>query len=93
MPHPLFWLIAGLAAPKIYEKLSPESKDEWKKNYPVHHGEAGVLMLIGGAITKNSGLAAFGAGLVIDDWQDRKEWFKKNKKDSDAEENKTSSQE
>jgi len=86
MAHPLFWLLAGLAAPKVYEKLSQESKSGWKKKYPAHHGEAGVLMLIGGAISRNSGLAAFGAGLVIDDWKDRSEWFKKNKDDLNDEE-------
>jgi hypothetical protein len=83
MVHSLIWLLAGLAAPKLYEKLTPESKSEWKKKYPLHHGEAGVLMLVGGAIARNSGLAAFGAGLVIDDWKDRNEWFKKNDLDDD----------
>ena len=83
MVHPIVWFLAGLTAPKLYERLPPESKKEWKKNYPGHHGEAGILMLIGGAISKNSGLAAFGAGLVLDDWQDRKEWFKKNQKEDE----------
>lgn len=86
MAHPLFWLLAGLVAPKVYEKLSPESKSDWKKKYPPHHGETGILMLIGGAISRNSGLAAFGAGLVIDDWEDRNKWFKKNKDDLNEEE-------
>ncbi len=86
MAHPLVWLLAGLAAPKLYEKISLESKSEWKKKYPLHHGEAGVLMLIGGAISRNLGLSAFGAGLVIDDWKDRNEWFKKNNNDLDDEE-------
>jgi hypothetical protein len=86
MAHPLVWLLAGLAAPKLYEKLSSESKKEWKKKYPVHHGEAGVLMLIGGTIARNPGLAAFGVGLVIEDWKDRNEWFKKNKNDLNDEE-------
>ena len=85
MVHSLVWLLAGLAAPKLYEKLTSESKSEWKKKYPLHHGEAGVLMLVGGAIARNSGLAAFGAGLVIDDWKDRNEWFKKNTEDLDDE--------
>ena len=42
-------------------------------------------MLVGGAIARNSGLAAFGAGLMIDDWKDRNEWFKKNTEDLDDE--------
>ena len=79
MVSPVVWFLAGLAAPKIYEKLTPEEKTSWKKKYPMHHGEAGVLMVLGGILTKNSGLSAFGAGLVIDDWKDRKDWFQKNK--------------
>ena len=78
MVSPVVWFLAGLAAPKLYEKLAPEAKSNWKKKYALHHGEAGVLMLLGGAVTRNPGLSAFGAGLVIDDWKDRNKWFKKN---------------
>jgi len=77
MVHPLVWFLAGLTAPKLYEKLSPEAKNNWKKKYALHHGEAGVLMLLGGVVTRNPGLSAFGAGLVIEDWKDRNEWFQK----------------
>ncbi len=77
MVTPLVWFLAGLTAPKIYERLSPETKKLWKEKYDLHHGEAGVLMLVGGAVTRNSGLSAFGAGLIIDDWNDRYEWFQK----------------
>jgi len=84
MVHPLGWLIAGLVAPKIYEKLSPEEKNNWKEKFDFHHGEVGILMIVGGAIARNPGLSAFGAGLVIDDWEDRDEWFKKNT-DADSE--------
>lgn len=82
MVFPLIWLMAGLAAPKIYERLSPETKKLWKTKYDLHHGEAGVLMLLGGAVTRNSGLSAFGAGLIIDDWKDRNKWFQKTPTDS-----------
>ena len=78
MVSPLIWFLAGLAAPKIFEQLSPETKSLWKKKYDLHHGEAGVLTLLGGAVTINPGLSAFGTGLIIDDWKDKDEWFKKN---------------
>ena len=83
MPHPLVWFLAGLTAPKLYEKLPDDQKEDWKKKYPIHHGEAGVLMMIGGALTKNHGLAAFGAGLMIEDWKDRSEWFHKDDEEDD----------
>lgn len=88
MVHPALWLLAGLTLPKVYEKLSPETKRNWKKTYDFHHGEAGVLMFLGGAVSKNLGLAAFGAGLVMDDWGDKHLWFKK-KFDNDDEEDKS----
>lgn len=83
MVSPFLWLLAGMAAPKFYEKFSPEQKDEWKKKYPMHHGEVGVLMILGGVLSKNAGLAAFGTGLAIEDWKDRDEWFKKSPDEND----------
>lgn len=78
MAIPLVWFLAGLAAPKLYNKLvRPEGKRKWQEKVGLHHGEAGVLMLLGGAATRNPGLAAFGTGLIIEDWTDRNEWFKK----------------
>ena len=56
---------------------STEERKEWEKKIDLHHGEAGVLMLLGGAATSNYGLAAFGTGLIIEDWIDRDKWFKK----------------
>lgn len=83
MVSTILCFLAGLAAPKIYEKFTPEEQSKWKKQYPLHHGEAGVLLIIGGILSKNPGLSAFGTGLVIDDWKDRKDWFKKKTFDSD----------
>ena len=78
MALPLFWFLAGLAVPKLYEKLVPsEEKRKWERRIGLHHGEAGVLMLLGGAVTRNPGLSAFGTGLIIQDWKDRSKWFKK----------------
>jgi len=88
----LVWFLAGLTAPKIYEKLSPKVKAEWKEKYPGHHGEVGVMMLLSGSVTKNLGLAAFGAGLIIEDWKDKNEWFKKDT-DATQEINKSENQE
>lgn len=75
--------LAGLTLPKLYERLPSEVKNTWKKKYDVHHGEAGVLMWLGGALAMNPGLSAFGAGLVIDDWKDKSDWFKPKLPDTD----------
>lgn len=85
MVSPFLWLMAGMAATKLYEKFSPEQKNDWKKKYPMHHGEIGVLMVLGGILSKNAGLSAFGAGLAIDDWKDKDEWFKKKSSHEDDE--------
>lgn len=34
----------GMISPKIYESLSPNQKAKWKENFPMHHGEAGVVV-------------------------------------------------
>ncbi|MHA1129490.1 MAG: hypothetical protein ACTSQI_05025 [Candidatus Helarchaeota archaeon] len=36
--------LIGSITPKIYEKLSMEQKRKWKEIFPIHHGEAGVVL-------------------------------------------------
>jgi len=36
--------LIGLITPKIYELLSEDQKQKWKQTFPIHHGEAGVVL-------------------------------------------------
>ncbi|MHA1651966.1 MAG: hypothetical protein ACTSYB_17400 [Candidatus Helarchaeota archaeon] len=36
--------LIGSITPKIYELLSDEQKRRWKEIFPIHHGEAGVVL-------------------------------------------------
>ena len=80
--NPLWYGITGFAIPKIYEtSFTPQQKQVWKQQLPIHHGAIGILAFIGGILTNNPKLALFGAGLALDDWKDRKDWFRFNNQD------------
>ena len=82
MTDPLWYGVAGLTLPKMYDNLfTPQQKLSWKQQFPIHHGSVGVLALIGGILTNNTKLALFGVGLVLDDWKDRNQWFRNNNQD------------
>ena len=69
--------LIGYLLPKLYEKLlTPQEKESWKSQHPIHHGEAGVVVFVLGLLTKSPRLATFGLGLAVDDWNDRNKWFK-----------------
>ena len=69
--------LAGLILPKIYESVfTPQEKHEWKKQFDFHHGALGAVACVLGILTNSPKLAAFGAGLAIEDWKDRNNWFK-----------------
>lgn len=72
----LGWLIAGLLAPRIYDKVfSVEQKRRIESAVGLHHGEYGLGGLVMGLAKNNPDLTLFSAGLVIDDWNDRKKWL------------------
>lgn len=61
--------LIGYLLPKLYEKLlTPQEKESWKSQHPIHHGEAGVVVFVLGLLTKSPRLATFGLGLAVDDW-------------------------
>ena len=70
--------VAGLAylAGEVYKRYAtPEQKREWENFAKVHHGEAGIVMLGAGILTKSPNLAASGVGLILHDRADHKKWF------------------
>ena len=36
--------LLGLISPKVYELLPDKQKKKWKETFPVHHGEAGLVL-------------------------------------------------
>jgi hypothetical protein len=71
--------IGAILAAVAYDKLVPhQSKMNWQNSVGMHHGEAGVLALVAGALTKSPALAAAGLGLAVHDRKDAPKWFKSN---------------
>lgn len=59
---------------------TPEQKRKWENFSKVHHGEAGIVMLGAGLLTKSPNLAASGVGLILHDRDDYKKWFTGDKR-------------
>ncbi len=36
--------LIGSITPKIYDQLSDEQRRKWKETFPIHHGEAGIVL-------------------------------------------------
>ena len=67
----------GEQANRGHEALTPQQRDEYRKNRVAHHGEVGCIMLVAGVGGESPALAGIGAGLMISDRKDANEWFKK----------------
>ena len=80
--HWLGWLTAAVLTCAAYDKLPAETKQKWENAIKSHHGEWGVAGIIGGLVTKNPSLTAFGAGLALHDWPDKNKWFTGDKKNN-----------
>ena len=72
--------IGGLgvfALAEAYRLLTtPEQKKRWEGFVKTHHGEAGVIIAIIGALARYPTLIGIGAGLAIHDIDDALEWFR-----------------
>ena len=53
-----------------------EQKSQWEGFVKTHHGEAGALIGIAGALTKSPAIASMGVGLMVHDIDDYKKWFR-----------------
>lgn len=70
-------VLLGLVAAEVYRRLAkPEQKSRWEGLVKAHHGEAGVIAVAGGALTKSPTLLGIGIGLAIHDRDDASKWFK-----------------
>jgi hypothetical protein len=52
LPPVLGGFMIGMISPKIYELLSENQKKKWKEKFPIHHGEAGVVLTSLSAISR-----------------------------------------
>lgn len=71
-------IIAGASylVGEAYKRYAtPEQKRKCENFSKVHHGEAGIVMLGAGILTKSPNLAASGIGLILHDSKDYKKWF------------------
>ena len=57
-----------------------EQKRKLEDFTKVHHGEAGIVMLGAGFLTKSPNLAASGIGLILHDRDDANKWFTGDKR-------------
>jgi hypothetical protein len=74
----LWYLLGAWALAELYKKYAtPEEKRKWENLVKLHHGEAGALMTGAGILTKSPRLAATGVGLMLHDWKDKGNWFKR----------------
>ena len=60
-----------------YEALTPQERAKYRKNRVAHHGEVGCIFAAAGVGGGSPALAGIGAGLMISDRKDAKEWFRK----------------
>ena len=68
--------VVSYLAGEVYKRYVPtEQKQNLENKIKMHHGEAGILMLGAGLLTKSPNLAASGVGLILHDRDDYKKWF------------------
>lgn len=52
LPPAMGGFLIGMISPKIYELLSPTQKAKWKEKFPIHHGEAGFVLIAASALSR-----------------------------------------
>ena len=78
MVNPVLIAIGIYLLAEGYKRFFPlETKTRWENKLKIHHGEAGVLMTIGGIAAKSPGLTASGISLILHDRNDWRKWFRK----------------
>lgn len=67
--------LTAVGAFLVYEALSSEFKRSFKESFNLHHGEAGVIATILGALSNDPHMVGVGTGLMATDLQDAEKWF------------------
>lgn len=65
----------GLVATQLWRAADPQPGKIYLDGYRIHHGEAGVVMAVLGAVADAPGLVGFGMALALDDAGDSSQWF------------------
>ena len=70
-------MLLGLAIAEGYRWLTTrKQKNRWEGFIKTHHGEAGIIAAVVGALTRSPTLMGMGIGLAIHDRGDASKWFK-----------------
>lgn len=56
--------VAGFVLCGIYQRLPLKTRSEWERLFPLHHGEVGVMMVIGGLAARVIGKRDLGTRLA-----------------------------
>lgn len=70
-------LVGVYVVAEAYKRYAiPQQKRQWENFAKMHHGKAGALMTIAGAVTKSPTLIGSGLGLMFHDRNDSSIWFR-----------------
>ena len=72
--------VACYVAKKVHDGLSIAEKRQWREEFPVHHGEVGIPVTLGGVLSGNPLMTGAGLGLVLSDLDDKDEWFRRKQR-------------
>jgi len=67
-----------LLAEGYSQYTTPVEKVSWHNQVKIHHGEAGVIIALLGALTGSKSATAFGLGLALHDHKDAGKWFRQD---------------
>lgn len=65
----------GLVVTQLWRSAGSPPGKVYLDGYRIHHGEAGVVLAVLGAVVDAPALAGFGTALALDDAGDSSQWF------------------
>ena len=67
---------AGVAVTQAWRAVKPHPDKIYLGGHRVHHGEAGIVLALFGAVANMPRLIGFGTALAVDDIADASQWFR-----------------
>jgi len=69
-------IVSTFVVAEVYKRYAtPQQKRNWENFAKMHHGEAGAIMTVTGAVAKSPALIGSGLGLMFHDRKDSNKWF------------------